>query len=227
MQVPIWWVIVAAVLAASVAFAWARRTQAKARLPWPVDWQLAMRPVFNASERQLYALLREAYPRYSIFTKLPLVRFCQSLLPEQAKYWYEFLGLAHCSFVICSDSGRVLAAVDVVSNVSGRKSRVREEALRACRIKHLQCRPDQLPSLAQLRQWLPEPSAVASPMPPSSQHRVKEARDMLAQTVKQRRAQRPAWQDSSFAQDSFFVHDSRLDDYLSSPMSLDEEASKS
>lgn len=221
MLVSIWWVVAAAVVGALLAYRLGKRADSPSNLPWPVDWQLAMRPVFNASERQLYALLREAYPQYRVFTKLPLVRFCQTLMPEQAKYWYEFLGVIHCTFVICSDNGRVLAAVDLVGGTPGRKSRIREEALRACRIKHLQCRADQMPSLAQLRSWLPESVGVGSGAP-AAQHKVQEARAMLAQTVKQRRAQRPGWQDSSFAQDSFFVHDSRFDDFLTTPGALDE-----
>jgi hypothetical protein len=224
MLISMWWMLAAALVGGLVAYRLGKRAGKAATLPWPVDWQLAMRPVFNASERQLYALLREAFPRYSVFTKLPLVRFCQSLMPEQSKYWFEFLGAIHCSFVICADNGRVLAAVDLITQSPGRKSRIREEALRACRIRHLQCRPDQLPGLDQLRQWLPESSASRPAPMPSPQHRVQEARDALAQTVKQRRAQRSAWQDSSFAQDSFFAHDSRFDDYLSSPAPLDESS---
>ena len=81
--------------------------------PLPTEWTLTPRPVFNTDERRVYRQLREALPHHVLLSKLPLVRFCQPVDPDEVRYWYELLGSINVTFAICSANGRVLAAIDL------------------------------------------------------------------------------------------------------------------
>jgi hypothetical protein len=183
--------------------------------PLPMEWALAPRAVFSSDERRIYRLLREALPHHVILSKLPLVRFCQPTDSKEVRYWYDLLGTSHITFAVCSANGRVLAAIDLESEKAahtGRVSKIKKSVLQACRVRHMVCQSDPLPTVAELQMLVPHsgtatrlPQAVAAPT-------LNEARDNLASAVASRRAQRTAlWQDSSFFQDSFFAMDSRFD----------------
>jgi hypothetical protein len=178
----------------------------------PAEWALTGRPVFTADERRIYRLLREALPHHVILSKLPLVRFCQPTTSSEVRYWYELLGSHHVTFAICSANGRVLAAIDLDGerNLSGRTQKIKQSVLDACRVRHLVCKADHLPSIPELQLLVPHSGAAArAPQAPAT---LDEARDSLASTVANRRAERSAlWQDSSLFQDSFFAMDSRFD----------------
>lgn len=191
---------------------WARRK--RRQKPLPAEWSLTARPLFTADERAVYRQLREALPHHTVLAKLPLVRFCQPLDAQKVRYWYDLLGSIHVSFVVCSANGRVLAAVDLETDkpTSRRTAQIKQNVLNACRIRHLKCRADQLPSVAELQLLVPHQGAAARPAPPAAAHTLSEARTTLAHTVRARRAERSAlWQDSTFSHDSFFVPDSRID----------------
>ena len=180
--------------------------------PLPTDWDLTGRPVFTADERRIYRLLREALPHHVILSKLPLVRFCQPTDVTTVRYWYELLGSNHVTFAVCSANGRVLAAIDldVERGHSSRVMKIKQSVLEACRVRYLVCPADHLPSVGELQLLVPHSGAAArAPLPAPS---LNEARDSLASTVANRRAERTAlWQDSSLFQDSFFAMDSRFD----------------
>jgi hypothetical protein len=182
--------------------------------PLPAEWSLTARPLFTADERAVYRQLREALPHHIVLAKLPLVRFCQPLDVQRVRYWYDLLGSIHVSFAVCSANGRVLAAVDLETDrpTSRRAALIKQNVLNACRIRHLRCQANQLPSVAELQLLVPHQGAAARPSPPAAGYTLSEARTTLAHTVRARRAERTAmWQDSSFAQDSFFMPDSRID----------------
>jgi len=185
----------------------------------PSDWALTGRPVFNSDERRIYRLLREALPHHVILSKLPLVRFCQPTHSSDVRYWYDLLGSIHVAFAVCSANGRVLAAIDLEAEraPSSRSAKIKQAVLDACRIRHLTCPMDQLPSIAELQLLVPHSgTASRAPLPPPPTS-LDEARDSLSSTVANRRAQRTAlWQDSTLFQDSFFAMDSRIDAYASS-----------
>lgn len=185
--------------------------------PLPVEWALTGRPVFSSDERRIYRLLREALPHHVILSKLPLVRFCQPTDSSEVRYWYDLLGNNHVTFAVCSANGRVLAAIDLDAERghSGRVLKIKQAVLDACRVRHLVCPVDHLPSIAELQLLVPHSgTASRAPLPPPT---LDEARDNLASTVANRRAQRTAlWQDSTLFQDSFFAMDSRLDAYNNS-----------
>jgi len=121
------------------------------------------------------------------------------------------------TFAVCSANGRVLAAIDLDAERgnSHRIQQIKQSVLSACRVRYLRCPADHLPSVAELQLLVPHSGAASrAPQPPHTLH---QARDTLASTVANRRAERTAlWQDSTLFQDSFFAPDSRLDAFASS-----------
>ena len=93
-------------------WAWSLRRSTRVRA-LPTEWALAARPVFSTDERRIYRLLREALPHHIVLSKLPLVRFCQPTDPNDVRYWYDLLGNNNVAFAVCSNNGRVLAAIDL------------------------------------------------------------------------------------------------------------------
>jgi hypothetical protein len=213
-----WIAFAAAVLLMPLLTLLAMRKRRPSGKALPTEWTLTGRPVFSSDERRIYRLLREALPHHVILSKLPLVRFCQPTSSSEVRYWYDLLGATHVAFAVCSANGRVLAAIDldVERGPSGRSAKIKQSVLEACRVRHLVCPMDQLPSIAELQLLVPHSGTSSrAPLPPPTL--LDEARDSLASTVANRRAQRTAlWQDSTLFQDSFFAMDSRLDAYVNS-----------
>jgi hypothetical protein len=204
--------VVILVLLLLALFMRGRRTGNK---PLPMEWALAPRAVFSSDERRIYRLLREALPHHVILSKLPLVRFCQPTDSKEVRYWYDLLGTSHITFAVCSANGRVLAAIDLESEKAAHTSRVskiKKSVLETCRVRHMVCQSDPLPTVAEFQMLVPH-SGTATRLPQvAATPTLNEARDNLASAVASRRAQRTAlWQDSSFFQDSFFAMDSRFD----------------
>ena len=195
-----------------------RGSKPAASKPLPKTWALTSRPVFTADERRIYRLLREALPHHIILSKLPLVRFCQPTDVSTVRYWFDLLGSNHVTFAVCSANGRVLAAIDLEGErgQSSRMQKIKQSVLEACRMRYLVCPVDRLPSIAELQLLVPHSGAAArAPLPPPS---LDQARDNLASTVANRRAERSAlWQDSTLFQDSFFAMDSRIDSSFAAP----------
>lgn len=167
----------------------------------PTKWPLTARRVFGQQELRVYRQLREALPEHVLLSKLPLVRFCQPDDPADVRYWYELLANQHVSFAICSESGRVLAAIDLegLRPSSRRSLQIKEAVLAACKVKYLRCTPEQLPSLPELRALVPAPASKSVPVA-----RMTQASEHLSATVAERRRERQAWADSNFVADSFF-----------------------
>lgn len=214
------WILVTAALTLLIAAVgyWGLANRRKVPTPLPMDWALAPRLVFNTNERRAYRLLRDALPQHVVLSKLPLVRFCQPVDSTQTRYWYDLLGAIHVGFAICSANGRVLAALDleVDRGTSRRIIQIKQSVLAACRIQYLRCPPDQLPSLDELNQLVPQQHGGTAPLstPPGLPvpMGLDEARESLVTTVASRRAQRThLWQDTNGFQDSFFAPDSRFD----------------
>jgi hypothetical protein len=211
-----WIVALAALLIlAAVLIAWRMtRQQAPQLPPLPTEWALAPRPVFSADERRVYRQLREALPHHVVLSKLPLVRFCQPIDPNEVRYWYDLLGSIHVTFAICSANGRVLAAVDLDTDRgnSRRVLQIKESVLEACRVRYLRCPVDNLPSIAELQLLVPQGAASArGPQPAPSRATLREELAPVPAAPTRRRERATLWQDSSFFQDSFFAPDNRLD----------------
>lgn len=219
------WSIGVAAFAAGAICAWLLLGTRKGgtRRRSPERWDISARPVFTANERLLHRALLAALPQYLVLAKLPLVRFCQPLTPSQSAYWYDLLQPLQVSFAICSPNGRVLAAVDLDAPSSSRQLRMKAAALEACRIRYVTCSAQALPSTQEIQQWQLVPSGASGLHEPARVPAVEAAGAQLARTVRARRAERAErWQDSSFASDSFFAPDSRLDELLSAPTPLDD-----
>jgi len=202
--------IIAAALALTSALVAAllilRRQRKPGSQPLPTDWALSPRPVFSSDEKRLYRQLRDALPQHVVLAKLPLVRFCQPLDPRRVRYWYDLLAGSHVAFAVCSASGRVLAAVDIESERSSsrRTQIIKQSVLEACRVRYLRCRPDELPSVAELQGLLPLPPLNAA-MAPATPSPVDVIRERLSNTVASRRQarQNTHWPDSAFADSQF------------------------
>lgn len=180
--------------------------------PLPKEWAVSARPVFNADERRVYRLLREALPHHVLLSKLPLVRLCQPNDAKDVRYWYELLGTINVSFVICSPNGRVLAALDLDGdrNPSQRNVQIKQSVLAACRIRYLHCTADNLPSVGELQLLVPFSNASTRGPQPAP---IPSVRPTVTTPKPASRRAEPStlWQDSSVFQDSFFSPDDRFD----------------
>jgi len=169
----------------------------------PTEWALSARPVFSTEERRAYRQLREALPDHIILSKLPLVRFCQPVDPQEVRYWYDLLGGTHVSFAICSANGRVLAAIDLDNDrsPSRRSGQIKQSVLAACRVRYLRCPDDHLPSVPELQLLVPQAASAA---------RGPQAAAAAAYGLREpgmpgsRRETATLWQDSAYMQESFF-----------------------
>jgi len=180
--------------------------------PLPTEWTLTARPVFSIDERRVYRQLREALPHHIVLSKLPLVRFCQPIDPQEVRFWFELLGTTHVTFAICSANGRVLAAIDLDNERahSRRTTQIKQSVLAACRVRYLRCPADHLPSIPELQLLVPQ--AAATSRGPQAAPAAAMMRDSGVGTMASRRRERSTlWQDSGFLQDSFFGVDGRGD----------------
>ncbi|WP_290871608.1 DUF2726 domain-containing protein [Aquabacterium sp.] len=202
---------------------WRQRANRK---EWPQRWRLNARPLFTAHERALYRELRAALPHHVIMAKVSLLRFCQAAEQKEAKPWFERLQALHVGLAVCTPNGAVISAIDIEHDLGGRglrrSQRMKEAVLEACRVRYVRCLPGQWPPAHLLAGWAlgqgvqthgeqPHFRPYGASEDPGAEA-VHDASDLLARKLRQRRAERAArWAESSFAQDSFFAFDSRLD----------------
>jgi Protein of unknown function (DUF2726) len=178
----------------------------------PVEWDVTARPVFNTDERRVYRQLREALPHHIVLSKLPLVRFCQPIDPQEVRYWYDLLGSINVTFAVCSPNGRVLAAIDLDTDRgnSRRVLQIKQSVLGACRVRYLRCPVDHMPSIPELQLLIPHSTAASrGPQPAPSVAQTPTESNIAAAPEARRRSRATLWQDSSFFQDSFFGADAR------------------
>jgi hypothetical protein len=188
--------------------------------PLPTEWALNPRAVFSTDERRLYRLLTTALPNHVILAKLPLVRFCQPIDPQEVHYWYDLLGNIQVAFAVCSPSGRVLAAIDLDTTDRGQPKRmlqIKRAVLGACRIQYLRVPFDQFPSVGELQRLVPSSPAAVTVSPETSPLSASaEAAPETRYNAAVRRAERPVarWRDTQGGfQDSFFAPDIRVDEF--------------
>jgi hypothetical protein len=218
------WLLSAVVLvclgaAAGYLFFRPRKPSKAKQKPLPTEWALNPRAVFSTDERRLYRLLSQALPNHIILAKLPLVRFCQPIDPQEVHYWYDLLGNIQVALAVCSPSGRVLAAIDLDTTDRGNPKRllqIKRAVLGACRIQYLRVPFDQFPTAAELQRLVPSSPANVTPATPSAnsmQSTYASGEPLYSAAV--RRAERPArWRDTTGGfQDSFFAPDIRVDEF--------------
>ncbi|PXW96974.1 uncharacterized protein DUF2726 [Sphaerotilus hippei] len=188
----------------------------------PEEWPLVQRPIFTPEERALYRQLRAALPHHTVLAKLPLVRICQPSDRETLRYWFNLLGPIHVSFVVCSDNGRILAAIDIERPSrpsTPRVATIKQSVLEACRIRYVTCRSDQLPSAAELQMLVPSVGDNLRPVVPDMLRDLKAPHSTVAQAARSRYAAESQWYDSGFAQDSFFSPETLRDPFREPPAS--------
>jgi hypothetical protein len=202
----LFWILAAmsAALLVMAARLWMQGRRRPPKLPLPTEWTLHPRPVFSNDERRVYRQLREALPHHVVLSKLPLVRFCQASDPHEVRYWYELLGSIHVTFAICSPNGRVLVAIDMDEDraASPRSLQIKQSVLNACRVRHLRCSADKLPSIPELQLLVPQGSGPARGAQPAPMVGAREG--PAAPIALRRRDRATLWHDSNFMQDSFF-----------------------
>jgi hypothetical protein len=178
----------------------------------PDDWPLAQRPLFTLAEREMYTRLRAALPLHIVLAKVPLVRFSQPLDKKELAYWFNLLGPLHVSFIVCADSGKVLAAVDVERHdrsTARRAATIKQAVLATCRIRYLKCLEDQLATPAELQLLVPPQVEVRNTVPRTLPSTARDSRATLAHAVRARRGEHHVqWYESGYNQDSFFAPDS-------------------
>ncbi|MBL8326538.1 MAG: DUF2726 domain-containing protein [Rubrivivax sp.] len=139
----------------------------------PTEWSLTPRPVFNEHERRVHRQLREALPQHVVLAKLPLVRFCQPNDPGQVRFWFDLLGAIHVSFAVCSQGGRVLAAIDLEDTrgaAARRSTLIKQAVLAACHVRYVRYAADQTPSVPELQLLVPAAAVPAFAPPHQAQH---------------------------------------------------------
>jgi hypothetical protein len=197
------WIVPLAIfiLIALVFGIWMIERRPKKPIELPREWTLTARPVFTTDERRAYRLLREALPHHVVLSKLPLVRLCQPVDPNEVRYWFELLATGNVTFAVCSANGRVLVAIDLdndrASSVS-RSVQIKRAVLNACRVHYLRYPSNQMPTVEELQ------LLVKNGGNPPAQH--------ASASSTTNALNRPAlWRDSSDFNDSFFAPDSRND----------------
>lgn len=220
------WIIMAATVTVLISLlAVLRRSRSLGGpLGLPTEWPLTQRAIFSAEERLLHRQLRQALPHHTILAKLPLVRFCQPVDRKVLRQWFDLLSPIHVSFVVCSENGRILAALDVERldrPTSRRVAVIKQSVFNSCRIRYVRCRADQLPSVAELQLLVPTQGEAARPVVPSKlidPRTPPPVHTTLAESMRTRRSS--MWRDSRYQTDSFFAPDGER---AAPPPDYDEE----
>lgn len=130
-----------------------RMRKRKRRRRMPDAWPLSRRPVLNARERHVYALMKQAFPQYDILIKLPLTRFMQLRDLSNALFWYELLTPLSVSFTLCDGNTQVFAVLDLLNEErsSSSATRLKQRALLAAQIRYVELDATTVPTVRQLR----------------------------------------------------------------------------
>ena len=164
-------------LGAAVVF-WLRRTQSKGRRRIPKEWPLALRPLVNSREKQVWIWLAKVMFDQQILIKLPVTRFTAPAAHSDAAHWYQLLNGVYCTFTICKADGKVMGCLDVPGkNALPRSTRMlKHSLLTQCGLPYWVVRSSSLPTVAEIRaEFLGE-----SPTAQSMREREQEERAIIA-----------------------------------------------
>jgi len=160
----------------------------------PEIWPFDPRRVTSSVERKAWAWLRETFPEQQVLLKLPVTRFVIPQNPERAREWYQLLANVYCTFTICTNDGRVLGCLDVMTTSDGlpRMNRqIKETLLEQCGINYWAVPHDRLPDSSTLRaEFLGDENRreVAAEPPVSQFQALENVRTRLHETLDRRRS---------------------------------------
>ncbi len=122
----------------------------------PDVWPLARRPVLNARERHVYALMKQAFPQQQVLVKLPLTRFTQLRDSKNAAFWYELLTPLTVTFTLCDGNTQVFAVVDLLNEdrAGSSATKLKRRALAAAQVRYVRLNMTEVPSVRMLRDLL-------------------------------------------------------------------------
>jgi Protein of unknown function (DUF2726) len=122
----------------------------------PDVWPLARRPVLNARERHVYALMKQAFPQQQVLVKLPLTRFTQLRETKNAAFWYELLTPLTVTFTLCDGNTQVFAVVDLLNEdrAGSSATKLKRRALAAAQVRYVRLNMTEVPSVRMLRDLL-------------------------------------------------------------------------
>lgn len=208
------WAVFIAVIGLLLGVFWWRSR----KKPLPSDWPLAPRTLFSGQEDQVFQFLKQAFPEHLVLAKVPLARFMRLKRGEDPNVWFPIINPLHVTFVVCTQRGFVIGALDLPTetNTSASASTLKQRALQVCGIKYMSLTGSALPTAHMLRTMMLG-TAPDSDKPHSEFYRqssfgdIDAARAKLDETIKNKRSGREGWsQDSIVGADSFLHGDTRL-----------------
>jgi hypothetical protein len=139
-------------LGAAVVY-WLRRSQTKERRRIPKEWPLAIRPLVNSREKQVWLWLAKVMFDQQILVKLPVTRFTTPAAHSDAAHWYQLLNGVYCTFTLCSMDGAVIGCIDVPgpNGLSMSNQTLKHTLLSQCGVHYAVVDPANLPHLIQIR----------------------------------------------------------------------------
>jgi hypothetical protein len=141
-----------------------RRTDAVSSQPRGLDaldtvaaWEPEPSRILTATERQAYAVLRQAFPDHMVLGQVPLSRFLRVPTRNSYSVWVRRVGHLCADLVVCNRHSEVLAVVEVRSSpdresprTAKRHSRM-DRVIEAAGIRLHVWRDDQIPTVVAAR----------------------------------------------------------------------------
>ncbi|WP_374594721.1 DUF2726 domain-containing protein [Aquabacterium sp.] len=156
-----------------------RQTDAASSQPRGLDaldtvaaWEPEPSRILTATERQAYAVLRQAFPDHMVLGQVPLSRFLRVPTRNSYSVWVRRVGHLCADLVVCNRHSEVLAVVEVrcppereSPRTAKRHSRM-DRVIEAAGIRLHVWRDDQIPSVSAARASVlvtPPSQEVSSP----------------------------------------------------------------
>lgn len=176
-------------LGAAVVF-WLRRTQSKGRRRIPKEWPLALRPLVNSREKQVWIWLAKVMFDQQILIKLPVTRFTAPAAHSDAAHWYQLLNGVYCTFTLCNMDGMVIGCIDVLgpNGLSMGNQTLKHTLLSQCGVHYAVVDPANLPHLIQIRTAFLGEHAARGDSHSQLDSRLKNVSEILHATVGRQRS---------------------------------------
>ena len=131
------------------------------RNPLSIDdmkvWPYVPRVLMTATERELYARLRQALPEYLIFSQVQLSRIIDVAPEAEHQSWLNRINRMSVDFVVCApDGAKILAAIELDDSSHEKADRIqadakKDKALRSAGVPIIRWPVKGMPQVPQLR----------------------------------------------------------------------------